>query len=282
MAGTHFRGPVMFSSATPALENLNIGDWPDQVKWMDDFTGIAIDTGYEFWGGTYTAGNGNTWAIDQTAGQSQYGVAKYTLAGAAAGDGIGAQSALDWRIPDSEKYMTYHETRLKVSDSATMNWFSGFSIAITDPDSSLMDAGTANYIGFRGITGNDQVQIITSGAGTDLTFMPGSGLNSASVDANLVSLGQMVDDTYKTFGFTIHNQPSSSENFARFYINRKLYGTVTSTGAVNGIQTASTLPANVDMAVTAQQAAGTAVASTAHVDYVLAAADRQVAYRPTN
>ena len=36
------------------------------------------------------------------------------------------------------------------------------------------------------------------------------------------------------------------------------------------------------MAVTAQQAAGTAVASTAHVDYVLAAADRQVAYRPTN
>ena len=43
MAGTHFRGPVMFSSATPALENLNIGDWPDQVKWMDDFTGIAID-----------------------------------------------------------------------------------------------------------------------------------------------------------------------------------------------------------------------------------------------
>jgi len=31
MAGTHFKGAVMFSSATPALQNLNIGSWPDQV-----------------------------------------------------------------------------------------------------------------------------------------------------------------------------------------------------------------------------------------------------------
>ena len=27
MAGTHFKGAVKFSSATPALQNLNIGNW---------------------------------------------------------------------------------------------------------------------------------------------------------------------------------------------------------------------------------------------------------------
>ena len=37
MAGTHFKGTVKISSATPALQNLNNGNWPDQVYYMDDF-----------------------------------------------------------------------------------------------------------------------------------------------------------------------------------------------------------------------------------------------------
>ena len=37
MSGTHFKGPVQFSNQTPALQNLNIGNWPDQVYYMDDF-----------------------------------------------------------------------------------------------------------------------------------------------------------------------------------------------------------------------------------------------------
>ena len=43
MAGTHFKGPILFSSARPALENLNTGQWPDQVYYMDDFYAGALD-----------------------------------------------------------------------------------------------------------------------------------------------------------------------------------------------------------------------------------------------
>ena len=43
MANTHFSGPVTFSSARPTLENLNIGTWPDQTRFMDDFTGVTLD-----------------------------------------------------------------------------------------------------------------------------------------------------------------------------------------------------------------------------------------------
>ena len=43
MANTHFSGPVLFSAARPTLENLNIGSWPDQTRFMVDFTGILLD-----------------------------------------------------------------------------------------------------------------------------------------------------------------------------------------------------------------------------------------------
>ena len=43
MGKSHFSGPVLFSNARPTLENLNIKAWPDQVVYMDDFTGVAFD-----------------------------------------------------------------------------------------------------------------------------------------------------------------------------------------------------------------------------------------------
>ena len=41
---THFKGPILYSSARKGLENLQVGVWPDQAVFLDDFTGIAIDT----------------------------------------------------------------------------------------------------------------------------------------------------------------------------------------------------------------------------------------------
>ena len=35
MAGTHFKGPLLFSSARASLENLKQSMWPDQLPtWM--------------------------------------------------------------------------------------------------------------------------------------------------------------------------------------------------------------------------------------------------------
>ena len=40
---THFKGPILYSSARKGLENLQVGVWPDQAVFLDDFTGIVID-----------------------------------------------------------------------------------------------------------------------------------------------------------------------------------------------------------------------------------------------
>ncbi len=40
---THFKGPVLFSSAS-AFENLKMSMWPDQFTYMDDFNQGALDT----------------------------------------------------------------------------------------------------------------------------------------------------------------------------------------------------------------------------------------------
>ena len=44
MAGTHFKGPLLFSSARASLENLKQSMWPDQFTYMDDFYEGAVDT----------------------------------------------------------------------------------------------------------------------------------------------------------------------------------------------------------------------------------------------
>ena len=43
MAGTHFKGPLLFSAQRPSLQNLNTSMWPDQFHYMDDFDDGAID-----------------------------------------------------------------------------------------------------------------------------------------------------------------------------------------------------------------------------------------------
>ena len=40
---THFKGPILYSAARKGLENLQVGVWPDQAVFLDDFTGIVID-----------------------------------------------------------------------------------------------------------------------------------------------------------------------------------------------------------------------------------------------
>ena len=42
---THFKGPILYSSAQKGLENLNIGVWPDQCVLWDDFV-FEFDTGW--------------------------------------------------------------------------------------------------------------------------------------------------------------------------------------------------------------------------------------------
>ncbi len=40
---THLKGPILFSKQRPALENLNIARWNDQIIQFDDYEHGAID-----------------------------------------------------------------------------------------------------------------------------------------------------------------------------------------------------------------------------------------------
>jgi hypothetical protein len=68
MAGTHFKGPLLFSSARASLENLKQSMWPDQFTYMDDFYEGAVDTTLKW---TIVKDSGATAAIvaDATGGE---------------------------------------------------------------------------------------------------------------------------------------------------------------------------------------------------------------------
>jgi len=112
MAGTHFKGAVKFSSATPALQNLNIGNWPDQVYYMDDFLDHVLNIGGaagNFWS-LINATNCPTTLATLGNDGSLNGEAASILAGAA-NDGTLIQSNMNYSTPSTKGNRLYFECR---------------------------------------------------------------------------------------------------------------------------------------------------------------------------
>ena len=305
MAGTHFKGAVMFSSATPALQNLNIGNWPDQVHVIDDFDQHVFNAG---------GAAGNFWSIIEaincpaavpTLGNdgSLNGVVNNAAVGAA-GDGTLIQGNMTYATPATRGDRVYFECRTSLSGAVAANAFAGAPNTfwgMAEEGAAVGDTFTAaitTLVGFKMIAGAEQLTAcIKSPSGAELQLTP--------TDANLATLGTMSQNTFITLGFELVNSPATAANgqvktsAVNYYINRQLYATcftrtsggVTSSQFVAGTQSQAAVTYDAFPAVgTAAERMGltwdfdltAAVANTLSHDYFMGSQDRGITYAPTN
>ena len=305
MAGTHFKGAVKFSSATPALQNLNIGNWPDQVYYMDDFLDHVLNIGGaagNFWS-LINATNCPTTLATLGNDGSLNGEAASILAGAA-NDGTLIQSNMNYSTPNTAGNRLYFECRTKLTTVAGgvfqggPNTFWGMAEEGATRGSTF-GAAVTSLIGFKSLAGALQLTVcVKSPNGAEIQLTP--------TDANLVALGTMAANTFVTLGFELTNNPAAVSNnntktsSVNFYINRQLYATcrtLSRTGGTPSSQftagtqsgTAVTYDALPAAGIAAQRMGMTwdiiatiAAANTLTSDYFMASQDRGVVYNPND
>ena len=306
MAGTHFKGAVMFSSATPALQNLNIGNWPDQAHAIDDFDQHVFNAG---------AAAGNFWSVIAAVNcaaavptlandGSLNGVVNNPAAGAA-NDGTLVQGNMNYATPQTRGDRLYFECRTTFNGAV-----SGAGIVAGTPNifwgmaeegaavGSAFGAAITNLVGFKMNAGAVQLSAcIKSPNGAEIAITP--------TDANLVTLGTMAQNQFITLGFELTNSPATAANnqvktsSVTYYINRKPYascitrtaGGVSSSQFVAGTQSAAavaydafpaTNTAAERMGLTWDYILTAAVANTLSHDYFMGSQDRGITYAPNN
>ena len=305
MSGTHFKGPVQFSNQTPALQNLNIGNWPDQVYYMDDFLDHVLNIGGaagNFWS-LINATNCPTTLATLGNDGSLNGEAASVLAGAA-NDGTLIQSNMNYSTPSTKGNRLYFECRTKLTTIAGgvfqggPNTFWGMAEEGATRGSTF-GAAVTSLIGFKSLAGALQLTVcVKSPNGAEIQLTP--------TDANLVALGTMAANTFVTLGFELTNNPAAVSNnntktsSVNFYINRQLYATcrtLSRTGGTPSSQftagtqsgTAVTYDALPAAGIAAQRMGMTwdiiatiAAANTLTSDYFMASQDRGVVYNPND
>jgi len=304
MAGTHFKGAVKFSSATPALQNLNIGNWPDQVYYMDDFLDHVFNAGGaagNFWS---VIGNTNSPTALNTLTQdgSLNGEVNSVPVGAV-NDGTMIQGNMNFATPAARGNRLYFECRTKLTTVAGgvfqggPNTFWGLAEEGAAAGSTF-GAAVTNLVGFKSLAGALQLTACIKGPnGAELQITP--------TDPNLVTLGTMAANTFVTLGFELVNSPATAANgqvkssSVNYYINRRLYASCSSRTA-NGVASSQFVAGNQSQAAvaydtfppTATAAARMgltwdmiltiAAANTLTSDYFMASQDRGITYAPTN
>ena len=309
MAGTHFKGAVMFSSATPALQNLNIGNWPDQAHAIDDFDQHVFNAGNaagNFW--SVIAAVNCAAAVPTLANDgSLNGVVNNPAAGAA-NDGNLVQGNMNYATPQTRGDRLYFECRTSsngaVTGVPTARVFAGLPNIFWGMAEegaavgSAFGAAITNLVGFKMNAGAVQLSAcIKSAAGAELSITP--------TDANLIALGTMAQNQFITLGFELVNSPATAANgnvktsSVTYYINRQAYATcftrtaggVTSSQFVAGSQSAAavaydafplTNTAASRMGLTWDFGLTAAVANTLSNDYFMGSQDRGITYAPTN
>ena len=305
MSGTHFKGPVQFSNQTPALQNLNIGNWPDQVYYMDDFLDHVLNIGGaagNFWSLINSTNCPTTLATLGNDG-SLNGEASSVLAGAQ-NDGTLIQSNMNYSTPNTAGNRLYFECRTKLTTVAGgvfqggPNTFWGMAEEGATRGSTF-GAAVTSLIGFKSLAGALQLTVcVKAPNGAEIQLTP--------TDANLVALGTMAANTFVTLGFELTNSPAAVSNnntktsSVNFYINRQLYATcrtLSRTGGTPSSQftagtqsgTAVTYDALPAAGIAAQRMGMTwdiiatiAAANTLTSDYFMASQDRGVVYNPND
>ena len=243
MAKTHFSGPVLFSSARASLEGLNIAAWPDQVVYMDDFTGVALD-------------NTNDWTVVKDSSASAAiladtvgGFVKLSSQATTDNDGASIQGNEIFALPSVSGEKLYFEARFSMSDADQMDLFIGLCENFaTNPENCL---AADNRIGFQIDDGDATPHLISESGGTETDTTP-------------AATNDFADDTNVTVSFVATYGTTSR---VEYYINRKLVGTHT-----DNIPTAN-------MTAAAMEISGDATGTKSmSIDYILVAQDRGVSY----
>jgi len=246
---THFKGPILYSAARKGLENLQVGVWPDQAVFFDDFTGIVIDTTNDW---TVVKDSGATVAISA---DTATGVVALTSAGTTDNDGASIQGNEIFQLPTTAGEKLFFESRFSIASTAGDSvgqmdvWVGLCENFATAPENAF---AAANRIGFQLDDGSSLTRLISESSGTE-------------TETELATTYNLTDDTYVTLGFIATK--GTSTDTVQFYYNRQLVGTHTT-----NIPTALMTPAAVEVS-----GDGTGTKSMS-VDYIMAAVDRGVTY----
>ena len=183
MAGTHFKGPILFSAQRPALENLNIARWNDQFIQFDDYDHGAVDETLRW---TIVKDSGAAVAI---AADARSGEINLTSANTTDNDGASIQGKQEYfSLPSTEGNKLYYETRIKMSDVDQMDVLVGLTETFaTNPENAL---ASSNIIGFLLTDGSAVIHGVTeaSDSQTLVTFTD-------------TTLSTLENDTFVTLGF---------------------------------------------------------------------------------
>ena len=245
MANTHFSGPVTFSGARPTLQNLNIGTWPDQTRYMDDFTGVTLDATNDW---TVVKDSSATVALQADA---LNGVVDLTSQATTDDDGSSIQGNEIWGLPSTAGEKLYFEARFQMSDVDQMDMFIGVCENFATNPENIFTA--SNRIVFQIDDGDATPHLITesSDSETDTT------LSGTTYDLS--------DATDVTVSFVATK--GTSTDVVDFYINRTKVGShTTNVPTANMTQAAAEISGN---------ATGTKSMS---IDYIMVAQDRGVSY----
>jgi len=246
---THFKGPILYSSARKGLENLQVGVWTNQAVFLDDFTGIVLDATNDW---TVVKDSSATVAITADAAT---GVLALTSQATTDDDGASIQGNEIWQLPTTAGEQLFFEARFSIASTAGSSvgqmdvWVGLTENFATHPENAFL---ATNRIGFQLDDGSSLTRLISESGGTE-------------TETELASTYNLVDDTYVTLGFIATK--GTSTDTVQYYHNRKLVGTHTT-----NIPTALLTPAMVEIT---GDATGTKSMS---VDYIMAAVDRGVTY----
>ena len=245
MGKTRFSGPVLYSAARPSLEDLNVSYWPDQLVYLDDFTGVAFD-------------NTNDWTVVKDSGASVgiqadalNGVVDLTSTATTDDDGSSIQGNEIFGLPSTAGEKLYFEARFQMSDADQMDMYIGVSENFaTNPENVL---SAANRIGFRIVDGDATPVLITESGGSETS----TTLSGTTYDFS--------DATDVTVSFVATKGTATDK--VGFYINRTLVGTH------------STNVPTANMAAAAMELSGNATGTKSmSIDYIMVSQDRGVSY----
>ncbi len=246
---THFKGPILYSAARKGLENLQVGVWPDQAVFLDDFTGIVIDATNDW---TVVKDSGASVAI---AADTATGVVALTSTATTDDDGASIQGNEIFQLPSTAGEKLFFEARFSIASTAGSSvgqmdiWVGLCENFATHPENAF---AAANRIGFQLDDGSSLTRLISESGGTE-------------TETELAATYNLTDDTYVTVGFIATK--GTTTDTVQFYYDRQLVGTHTT-----NIPTALMTPAAVEVS---GDATGTKSMS---VDYIMAAVDRGVTY----
>jgi len=246
---THFKGPILYSAARKGLENLQVGVWPDQAVFLDDFTGIVLDATNDW---TVVKDSGATVAITADAAT---GVVALTSAATTDDDGASIQGNEIFQLPTTAGEKLFFEARFSIASTSGDSvgqmdvWVGLCENFATHPENAFT---ASNRIGFQLDDGSSLTRLITEASDTE-------------TETELATTYNLTDDTYVTLGFIATK--GTTTDTVQFYYDRQLVGTHT-TNVPTALMTTAMVEVTGD-------ATGTKSMS---IDYIMAAVDRGVTY----